>query len=272
MFFEEISTFFSYEFVRNAFFIGILISISFSFLSPFLVLKNCSLLGHSLSDIGFATFAIASVLNSSPIFFSIPIMILASFFIIYFGSGKKGDGSSLIAAFSTVSVALGIMITSLNNGFNNSIYNYMFGSVFSVKKEDLLVSLVLTTIVFLTLVVFYNKFFLIMFDEDFAKAKGFNVAFYKFLISVLISITTVLGIKMVGSLLVSSFMVFPVLISKKMAKSFKSILVYSALFSVLSFVVGFFLSLIFSFPTGAGIVLTSVFLLMFFSLVFKIKL
>ena len=266
MFFKEIAALFSYEFVRNAFFVGILVSISFSFLSPFLVLKNCSLLGHSLSDVGFATFAVASALNLSSMFLSIPIMVLVSFFIIYFGSKKKNEGSSLIAIFSTAAAAVGITVTSLKKGVNTNIYSYMFGSVFSVNKKDLLLSLVLVTVVFLAFFIFYNKFFLIMFDEDFAKSKGFNVVFYKFLISILISITTVLGIKMVGSLLVSSFMIFPVLISKKIAKSFKKILVYSAVFSVISFVVGLLFSLVFSFPTGAGIVLTNVFLLILLEL------
>ena len=270
MIFKEIFSFFSYEFVRNAFFVGLLISLSFSFLSPFLVLKNCSLLGHSLSDVGLATFALASLVNISPVFLSIPFMVLISFFVFYFGNRNKSDGSSLLAIFSTAAVAFGIIVTSFNKGFNSNFYSYIFGSVFSVQKGDLAWSLILTTFVILSFFIFYNKFFIIMFDETFAKSRGFNVLFYKFFISVLISITAVLGIKMVGSLLISSFMIFPAIISKKVAKSFKQLLFYCAIFSTVSFIFGFFLSLVFNVPTGAGIVLISVFLLVF-SKLFALK-
>ncbi len=257
---DSIFSLFSYSFVRNAFFVGILISFSFSFLSSFLVLKNCSLLGHGLSDVGFATFAIASALGASPVFVAVPAMILVSFFIFCFSQGKKNEGSTLIAIFSTTAMALGIVTASLNGGFNSGLYNYMFGSVFSLQYDDVVLSLILTTVVILVFLLFYSRIFLVMFDEDFAKARGFNVNFYKFLMSALVAVVTVLGIKMVGTLLVSSLMVFPAAISNRIAKSFKQLTFYSALFSCLSFIVGMLVSLGLGVPTGAAIVIINVIL------------
>ncbi len=254
---------FSYSFVKNALFVGILVSVSFSFLSSFLVLKNCSLLGHGLSDVGFATFSVASVLGVAPIFVSVPVMILVSFFIFCFSQGKSNEGGTLVAVVSTSAVAVGIILSSLNKGFNSNLYNYMFGSVFSLQKRELIFSLFIATAVLLVFFLFYDRIFLVMFDEDFAKARGFNVNFYKFLMSTLVAFVTVLGIKMVGTLLVSSLMVFPAAISRCIARSFRQMTVYSALFSVLCFVLGLLFSLVFSVPTGASVIIINVIFFIF---------
>ena len=258
MIFESLANLFSYEFIRNAFFAGIFISLGFSILSPILLIKGCTLLGHGLSDVGFATFSIASILSLSPIFVSMPLMMIVSFLIICFSHNRKYNASSLIAVFSTAALAIGITVASLNKGINSTIYSYMFGSIFSVSKKDLILSIVVNSIAVLIFILFYNKFFLISIDEDFAKSRGFKVIFYKLLISLLIASVTVLGIKLVGTLLVSSFMLFPALISKKMASSFKSLVLFSFVFSVLSFTSGMLTSFIFNIPTGASIVFVNV--------------
>lgn len=267
MIFENLNNLFSFEFVRNAFIAGIFVSIGFSALSFLLFLKDCTLLGHGLSDVGFATFAVASALNVSPLFVSIPVMVVVSFFIICFSQSKKYSGSALIAVFSTTALAIGITIAALNKGINSSsVYSYMFGSIFSITKNDLITATVLNSLVILVFILFYNKMLLTLLDEDFAKSKGLNVIFYKFLVASLTAVVTILGIKMVGTLLVSSLMVFPCIISKKIARSSKMLVVFSLVFSVLSFIFGIFLSFTLNIPAGASIVFVNVAFMVVFSL------
>lgn len=263
--FENLFNLFTYEFIRNAFLAGIFISLGFSVLSSLLFVKDCTLLGHGLSDIGFATFSVASALNASPVFVSIPLMVLITFFIICFSQSRKYSASSLIAVFSTLALAIGIAVASLNKGINSNVYSYMFGSIFSVSTKDLIFSIVVNSFAVLVFSLFYNKILLIFLDEDFAKSRGFNIIFYRFLMSLLIASVTVLGIKMVGTLLVSSFMVFPALISKKMSNSFKGLVILSFVFSILSFTAGMLISFILNIPTGASIVFVNVILVIFLS-------
>ena len=265
MIFENLFNLFTYEFIRNAFLAGIFISLGFSVLSSLLFVKDCTLLGHGLSDIGFATFSVASALNASPFFVSIPLMVIVTFFIICFSQNRNYSASSVIAVLSTLALAVGITVASLNKGINSNIYSYMFGSIFSVSTKDLIFSIVVNSVAVLVFSLFYNKILLISLDKDFAKSRGFNITFYRLLMALLIASVTVLGIKMVGTLLVSSFMVFPALISKKVSSSFKRLVVLSFIFSILSFTAGILISFILNIPTGASIVFVNVTLVVLLS-------
>ena len=141
----------------------------------------------------------------------------------------------------------------------------MFGSIFSVSTKDLIFSIVVNSVAVLVFSLFYNKILLISLDKDFAKSRGFNITFYRLLMALLIASVTVLGIKMVGTLLVSSFMVFPALISKKVSSSFKRLVVLSFIFSILSFTAGILISFILNIPTGASIVFVNVTLVVLLS-------
>ena len=92
------------------------------------------------------------------------------------------------------------------------------------------------------------------FDEKFAKSSGINVTVYQFLISILTAFIVVIGMRMMGTLLISSLIVFPSIIAKKTTVSFKGLVVMSGLLSVICFCIGMLVSFYLDLPTGAVIV------------------
>ena len=167
----------------------------------------------------------------------------------------------LIALISNSSLAVSIVVVYLKKGMNKEVLSYMFGSILALEELDFVLSLVLSLIVILSFVFLYNKIFAITFDEDFAKAVGVNVNLYNLIIAVLTALTIVVGIKMVGALLISSLIVFPVISVSMLFKSYKKIVLFSAIESAFCFVLGFVLSYVFSVPTGALVVLANLFFL-----------
>ena len=107
----------------------------------------------------------------------------------------------------------------------------------------------------------YNRIFMVTFDEKFAKTKGINVTFYQFLISFIAALVVVIGMRIMGTLLISSLIIFPAIISRKLTKSFKGMMIMACIISVICFVCGMTISFVLNFPTGASIVAVYILLL-----------
>ena len=256
----------SYPFMSRAIIVGILVSLCASLLGVILVLKRYSLIGHGLSDIGFASLSLAMAVGVSPVVVATPVVIIASFIIMYVSQNKKINGDVAIGIFSTSALSFGVIITSLSKGFNMDVYSYMFGSILAMSKIDVMMSIILSIIVLSIFIIFYNRLFLITADEDFARAVGINITFYQFLISFLTALTVVIGMRMMGTLLISSLIIFPAFIAKKFVRSFKYLVILSAVISIFCFIFGMLISFMFNLPTGAGIVLVNVVTLFFSSI------
>lgn len=258
---------FSYSFMVRAFIVGILISLCAALIGVSLVLRKNSMIGDGLSHVAFGSFAIASVLGFAPLSFSIPIVIIVSFFILKLNENSKVNGDAKIALISASSLAIGTFAVSITKGVNTDINNYLFGSILSVTKTDVIISIILSIIVVMLYILSYNKIFALTFDEKFAKSIGINTNFYNIVFASLCSIVVVLGMRIMGSLLISSLIIFPSLSSMLVFKSFKKVVLSSTIISILSFAIGLILSYFFETPTGSTIVIINLAIFIFFDII-----
>ena len=249
---------FKMPFMIRAFAAGILISLCAALLGVVLVLKHYSLIGHGLADVGFAAMSVAVALGYSPMAVSMPAVIIASFIIMAYSQKKGVSGDSALGIAAAASLSIGIIVVSSTKGFNIDVSAYMFGSILAMDSYDVILSTVLAIIVAGLFILFYNRIFLITVDETFASASGINVTLYQFLISFLTALTVVVGMKMMGTLLISSLVIIPAVTAKKISRSFKSLVINSSIISIICFILGMTASVVFYIPTGAGIVAVSV--------------
>ena len=261
---------FSYTFMVRAFIVGLLISLCASLIGVSLVLRKYSMIGDGLSHVGFGAIAIATVLGIAPLEFAIPVVIIVSFFLLKL-SDNKVSGDSAIALLSASSLAIGTFVVSITKGINIDINNYLFGSILSVNDIDIIISIILSIIVIILYIVSYNKIFAITFDERFAKSIGINTNFYNVIFASLCSIVVVLGMRLMGSLLISSLIIFPTLSSMQLLKKFKSVVISSVIISILSFVIGLCISYNYATPTGATIVIINLIIFIVFKILNSIK-
>lgn len=262
---------FSYSFMIRAFIVGILISLCASLIGVSLVLRRNSMIGDGLSHVGFGAFALATILNFSPLEFAIPIVIIVSFFILKLNDSNKIHGDSAIAILSASSLAIGTFLISITKGVNTDINNYLFGSILSLNNTDVIVSIILSILVILLYINSYNKIFAITFDERFAKSIGINTNIYNMIFAILCSIVVVLGMRLMGSLLISSLIIFPTLSSMQYFKKFRSVVISSVFVGSISFIIGLFLSYIYATPTGATIVIINLIVFILFKIISYIK-
>lgn len=262
---------FSYDFMTKALIVGVLISLCASLIGVSTVLKRNSMIGDGLSHVGFAAFSISTVFSFSPLEFAIPIVILSSFLILKLNRNSKIQGDALIALISSSSLAIGTFLISITKGVNTDINNYLFGSILSISNKDLILSIILSIFVLLLYVISYNKIFAITFDEEFASSIGINTNIYNLIFATLCSIVVVLGMRLMGTLLISSLIVFPTLTSKQCFKSFKSVVISSIFVGVISFIIGLILSYNIETPTGATIIIVNLIVFAIFNIISKMN-
>ena len=262
---------FSYSFMVRAIIVGILVSLCCALLGVSLVLKRYSMIGDGLSHVGFGALAFATALGLSPLKITIPVVIVAAILLLRVSENSKIKGDSAIGIISTGSLALGVLAISVSTGLNTDLYNYLFGSILAMSKGDVTLSIVLSVAVLIMFVVFYNKIFAVTFDESFACASGTKVNRYNMLIAVLTAITIVLGMRMMGSLIISALIIFPAITAMRVCNSFKTVTITAAVLSVVCFLIAITISYVHDLPTGATIVVINIFSMIIFDIFKRIK-
>lgn len=257
----------SYPFMVRAFIVGILVALCSALLGVSLVLKRCSMIGDGLSHVGFGAMAVAAALNAAPLAVAIPVVIVAAVLLLRISGDSRIKGDSAIALISTSSLAIGVMVISMSTGMNTDVYNYMFGSILAMSGEDVTLSVILSAVVLVLYIFFYHKIFAVTFDEVFARATGVKAGAYNTLIAILTAVTIVLGMRMMGALLISSLIIFPALTSMRVCRTFRTVIINSAVISVVCFAAGIAMSYLCATPAGASVVVVNIAALAVYSLI-----
>ena len=268
---EAINLIITQPFLQRALVAGVLLSLCAALLGVSLVLKRFSMIGDGLSHVGFGALAIACAANVAPLYFSLPVVIVAAFLLLRMSESGRIKGDAAIALISTGALAVGVMVTSLTTGMNIDIYNYMFGSILTMSNADVALSVVLSIAVLALYIVFYNEIFAVTFDESFSKATGTKVSAYNMLIAALTAVTIVIGMRMMGALLISSLIIFPAVTSMRLCKTYRKVIICSAVVSVICFIAGIVGSYFLETPTGATIVIMNLVLFLLFTLASRVK-
>lgn len=257
---DKLSLYMTYPFVKYALIAGIMIALCSSLLGVTLVLKRFSFIGDGLSHVAFGAMAVAAVIGlTNNILLILPVTVLCAVLLLMGGQNRKIKGDAAVAMISVGSLAVGYLIMNLfstSSNISGDVCSSLFGStsILTLSKTDVLVCVALSVTVVILFVYFYNKIFAITFDESFAKATGTPVNIYNLLVAVIIAVIIVLAMNLVGSLLISALVIFPALSAMRVFKSFKSVTICSAVFSVVCATLGILVSVVGGTPVGSTIV------------------
>ncbi len=257
--------------LRTPLIVGILVSLCAALLGSVLVLKRFSMIGDGLSHVGYGALCVAAAAGIAPLKVAIPIVIVAAFLLLRISRNSRINGDSAIALISGTAIAIGVLTVKLAGNVNIDVGSYMFGSIVAISKSDVIISVALSIVVILMYLLMYNGIFSVTFDESFAKATGTKVSFYNTVVAILTAVTIVIGMQLMGAILISSLLIFPTLTAMRFFRSFRGVVMCSAVVSVLSFFIGFVAAYIFDTPTGASVVAVNAVMFVLFSIAGKIK-
>lgn len=275
---EQLKLYFSYDFVRFAFIAGVLISLCAGLLGVVLVLKRYSMIGDGLSHVAFGAMAVAAVLGFAPMTVALPVTVAVAVLLLLAGEKQLIKGDSAIAMLSAGSLAVGYLLLNLfpssdTGSLSGDVCASLFGStsMMTLSGADVWLCVGLSAAVIAFFILFYHKIFAVTFDEGFATSAGVRVRAYNFLIAAVSGIVIVLAMKLVGALLISSLIIFPALSAMRLFRSFKSVVICSAVLSVVGSLTGLLLALLLSTPTGASVAAVHIVIFLCFFLLGKLR-
>ena len=258
--FEKLQMYFQFSFVQYAFIVGILIALCSSLLGVTLVLKRFSFIGDGLSHVAFGAMAIAGVIGlTNEMLIVLPITVVSAVLLLSVGKNAKIKGDASIAMISVGSLAIGYLLMNVFSSSSNisgDVCSTLFGStsILTLSSVEVWISVVLSLVVVGVFVLFYNKIFIVTFDEDFARATGTRAGLYNLLIAVIVAVVIVLAMNLVGSLLISALVIFPALSAMRVFKTFRRVIICSAVLSVVCAALGLIVAILYGTPVGSTVV------------------
>ena len=258
--FEMLPIYLGYPFVQAALVVGVLVALCCSLFGVTLVLNHQSFLGDSLSHVAFGAMAVSGMLQlTNNLMLTLILTIACSVILMKRGSSGNAQGDSSLAMLSVGSLALGYLLMNL---FSNSanvagdVCGVLFGStsILTLTTSDVVLCLVLTVVVIAFFVLFYHKIFLITFDEEYAKAIGLPVEAIKTTMAVIMAVVIVVSMNLVGALLITALVVFPVRSAMRIHHSYKNVMISSSIISVICVLAGMLVAIVVGTPVGSTII------------------
>jgi len=250
----SIIDYFQYDFIWRGFWVGLLVAILGSIIGHFLVLRKVAMIGHGLSHVAYLSVALTIVFFQQSLVFNLLFVSLVSLLIQLLVKRFPSYADVVIGVISSTAVAIGTIIITTSPNQNVNVEQYLFGSLLLLRPMDVFTMLLLGVVIVIFIGFFYQQLAALSFDQEFSQVVGIHNQRLELALTLLTSWLIILGIRSVGALLISSFIMFPTLISSPLSHSFKGSFVGGIVVSVVVFLVGFLLSLGLDWPTGSTII------------------
>jgi len=256
----------SYEFMQRAFIAGLIIATLASVSGTFIVLKRYSMMSETLAHSALVGVAVGLVAGYNPMWMAVVVALISAWLIEYLRSNFTLYSDAILAILLSGTLAMAIIIVSLGGAFNNSLFSYLFGSILSVTKDDIVTISLFGFVSLTSLLVYSRELYFVAYDEEVAKTSGLKVKFLNYLLISITAVIIALSIRVVGSLLIGALMVIPTASALQYRVGFLKTILISLFIAIIGVICGMVFSFFFSLPSGATIVL-SVLVIFIFSLV-----
>lgn len=247
----------SYNFMQNALFVSVFISILCPCIGIFLVLRRYSMIGDTLSHASLAGVTIGLMCGQNPVLGAFLFTSFCGALIEFLRSYFKKYTDLILTV--VLSLSVGTAITIISSGkLHANADSFLFGSILTVTKFDMAMVLILSLISVLTLIVLYHQMIYIAYDEEAAKVAGVRVRLINYVFSILVASAISISIRIVGVLVLSSMIALPVATALQLEKGFRHTFLFSIVFSFLDIMLGLFLSYYLNVAPGGFTALVSV--------------
>jgi zinc transport system permease protein len=248
---------FDSEFMRLAFAAGAVIGLLAPTVGFFVVQRGMSLIGDGIGHVAFAGVAIGLLLDVSPILTALAAAVAGGVTIEWLRARRHAAGDQALALVFYTGIAGGVVLVSLAGSLNVNLFQYLFGSILTVTREDVALVAVLGVAGLVTIALLYRALAAVVLDEEGARVAGIPVARLNMAVAVLAAVTIALSMRIVGVLLIAALMVLPVTAGMRVAWSMWSALMISIGIGLVSVLAGLTVAYYADLPPGGTIVLVA---------------
>jgi zinc transport system permease protein len=252
--FSELSTLLSYSFINNALLAALLASISCGIAGTYIVARRKVFIAGGITHSSFGGIGLGYYLGINPVTGGIVFGLLSALGIELVSKKTEIREDSAIGIIWSFGMAVGIIFIHLTPGYAPNLMTFLFGNILTVSMNDIFYMMVLCALLILFFAVFYRIILTISFDEEYARSQNLPVQTFNYLLIAMVAFVIVLNIRVVGIILVISFLTIPQSTANLFTKSFKRIIIYSILFGIVGSLLGLYYSFVYNFPAGATII------------------
>ncbi|MBN1637580.1 MAG: metal ABC transporter permease [Ignavibacteriales bacterium] len=249
---------FQYDFMLNALLACLLASIAFGIIGTYVVVKRIVFISGGIAHSTYGGIGLGYLVGFSPLFGAIGFGILSALFIALLRKFKLHSEDMLIGIMWSLGMALGILFISFTPGYAPNLMSYLFGNILTISFEEIITISILDIIIFIIVIVFYEQFLAITFDEEFAETLGLPVGKLYTLLLVLIALTIVILIKLVGIILVIAMLTIPPSIAVRFSNKLSKMMFLSVMLGIFFTLIGLLISYYFNLVSGATIIVISI--------------
>jgi zinc transport system permease protein len=245
------------EFMRLAFAAGAVVGLVAPVVGFFLVQRQMSLIGDGIGHVAFAGVAAGYLLGISPVWTALAAAIIGAIGIEWLRAHRKAAGDQALALVFYTGIAGGVVLISAAGALNANLFTYLFGSILTVSRQDLLTIALLGLAALSLVAVLLRPLLAVSIDEEGARVSGLPVPALNGVVSMLAALTIGISMRIVGILLIAALMVLPVIAAQRVGWSLRSTMGLSIALGLGSVLAGLTTSYYANLPPGGTIVLTA---------------
>ena len=246
-----------YDFMRNALLAALLASALCGILGTLVVVKRYVILAGGIAHAAYGGVGLSLFLGLPPEAGTFAFTGLVSLLMAWITRRSPGRADSVIGVLWAAGMAVGVICTDLAPRSGADLMSYLFGSILTVTRQDLLLMGGLLALCLAVCATRYREILCFAFDEDFARVRGVPTAFYHYALVVVLSLSVVLAIRVVGLILVIALLTIPPSIAERFSRSLSGMMVLSTLLGVALSLSGLQLAYTFNLTAGAAIILVA---------------
>ena len=260
----------NYVFLRQAFLVGAMASLSFGIIGSFVVVRRVGYLAGAISHCAFGGIGIGIFCQQTarlagmttlgrlldPLAVAVVFAILSALLVGFVQLRMKEREDSLISAIWAVGMAVGILFLNATSGYN-SVTSFLFGDILLITDFHAMLVGAFGLCVLLMTVVYFKRLEAVCFDEEYLRLRGLNAEFYFQLLLVLVAITVVLMIQLVGIILVIALLTLPAATAARMTSRLFPMACVATGLCLLCTWGGLLISMVFDLSSGPVIILVA---------------
>jgi zinc transport system permease protein len=246
---------FDAEFMRLAFASGAIVGVLAPAVGFFLVQRRMSLIGDGIGHVAFAGVAAGYLLGISPVATALVASVAGAVGIEQVRAMRRAAGDQALALFFYTGIAAGVVMISAAEALDANLFTFLFGSILTVTRGDLILVLVLGIAGLAAIAVLYRGLVAVAIDEESARVSGVPVTALNVTLAALAGVTIAVSMRIVGILLIAALMVLPVMTASRLAASLRSTLIVAMEIGLVSVLLGLVAAYYLDLAPGGAIVL-----------------
>lgn len=252
---NDLVTLLEFPFMQRAIAGAVLMGILGGVLGSFVTLRSLSFFSHAVGHAALVGVALGVLLQLNPTWMLLPFTLVFGVVVLYLIDKTDLGSDSVLSIVLSAALALGVILTSLIQGYRGNLMSVLFGDILAINTTDLILTVLVLVLSSIFLLSSLRQQILLTLNPAVAEIQGIPVQLYRYAFVVLLSLAVAVAIKAVGVLLVNAFLVIPASIAKLISHNFSRFMVMSVIFGSTTSIAGIIISGLFNFASGPSIVI-----------------